>query len=332
MRRRITRRAFVRDLAALIGSVGLPGKAYPQQPNRIPVVGVLTGAANPDDPVVEGLRQGLRELGHVEGRTFTIEFRTAQGYPDRLPRLAEELAQFKADVIVVTNTLTTQAAKGATSTIPIVMVLVADPVASGLVKNLSHPGGSVTGLSIMTTELSAKRLQLLKDTIPRLTRVGILWNPGSPLLINVVENLKAAASSMSIELKFVNVRTPEEFSTAFSAVSRSRVQALYLLESPLFYVHRITLAKLASKVRLPTMYGTRAFADAGGLLSYGANYVDQWHRAAEYVDKILKGAKPGDLPIEQPTKFEFVVNLKTAKALGITIPESILVRADEVIR
>jgi ABC-type uncharacterized transport system substrate-binding protein len=306
--------------------------AWAQQPNKIPVVGVLTGAAGPNDPVVEGLRQGLRELGYVEGHTFKIEFRTAQGYPDRLPGLADELVQLKANVIVVTNMLATQAAKSATPTIPIVMVLVADPVASGLVTNLAHPGGSVTGLSIMTTELSAKRLQLLKETIPRLTRVGILWNPGAPLLTNVVGELKAAASSMSIDLEFVQVRTPEEFSTALSAVRRSRVQALYLLESPLFYVHRITLAELALKAQLPTISAARSYTDAGGLLSYGVNYVDQWRRAAGYVDKILKGAKPGDLPIEQPTQFEFVVNLRTAKALGLTIPQPILVRADEVIR
>jgi putative ABC transport system substrate-binding protein len=270
----------------------------------------------------------------VEGRTIRIEHRTAQGHPDRLPRLAEELAERKVDVIVVTNPLAAQALMRVTSTIPIVTTLF-DPVASGLVTNLAHPGGNVTGLSSMTIELSAKRLQLLREAIPGLTRVAVLWNPGTapqPTQAMVIEDIKAAARSLSIELKFVEVGLPAEFSKAFAAISRENMQALYLLESAVFYTHRMTLASLASKARLPTIYGTRAFADSGGLMSYGMNYADQMRRSAVYVDKILKGAKPGDLPIEQPTKVELVVNLKTAKALGITIPQSILLRADEVIR
>jgi len=306
---------------------------WAQQPNRIPVVGWLAAAAGPDDPLVEALRQGLRERGYLEGRNIKLEFRTAD-HPDRLPGLAEELIQLKVDVIVATSTPAAQAAKGATSTIPIVMSLVADPVGSGLVANLPHPGGNVTGLSSMVAELSAKRLQLLKETIPRLARVAVLWNPASlptPLQTKFVEDLKAAARSLSIELSFVSVKTPEEFDAAFSAVSRARAQALYLLEDPLFYVHRMTLAERASKAQLPTIHQSRTYTDAGGLVSYGANYADLMRRSAGYVDKILKGARPGDLPIEQPTKFELVVNLKTAKALGITIPQSILLRADEVI-
>ena len=308
--------------------------AWAQQPNRIPVVGWLAATAGPDDPLVEALRQGLRELGYVEGRNIKLEFRTAQGHPDRLPGLAEELVQVNVDVIFVATPLAAQALRRATSTIPIVVALF-DPVANGLVTNLAHPGGNVTGLSSMTSELYSKRLQLLKESIPGLARVAVLWNPATiptPLQTKIVEDLKAAARSLSIELKFVVAQTPEEFDAAFSAVSRARAQALYLLESPLFYVHRMTLAKLASKARLPTIYGSRTFTDEGGLMSYGANYADQMRRSAGYIDKILKGAKPADLPIEQPTKFEFVVNLKTAKALGITIPQSILLQADEVIR
>jgi putative ABC transport system substrate-binding protein len=305
--------------------------AWAQQTNKIPVVGVLWVAVRPDDPLVEVFRQGLRDWGYVEGRNIKIEFRLAD-HPDRLPGLAQELVRLKVDVIVASITVATQAVKDATSTIPIVMANVADPVGSGLVASLAHPGGNVTGLSLMMAELSAKRLQLLKETIPRLTRVAVLWNPATPFHAKVLEDLKAAAPSLSMELSFVGVRTPEEFDAAFSAVSRAHAQALYLLDSPLFYAHRMTLAKLASKARLPAISGQRDFPDAGGLMSYGANYGDLFRRSAGYVDKILKGAKPGDLPIEQPTKFELVVNLKNAKALGITIPQSILLQADEVIR
>jgi putative ABC transport system substrate-binding protein len=308
--------------------------ARAQQPNKVPVMGVLTGAAGPNDPIVEALRQGLRELGYVEGSNIRIEFRTAQGHPDRLPGLAEELVQIKADVIVVGNTPAAEAVKRASSTVPVVLAT-SDPVAYGLVTNLAHPGGNITGLSSMTSELMAKRLQLLKEAIPWLTRVAVLWNPYTPPTppqAKIVEDLKEAAASLAIELKFVPARTPEEFTTAFSAVSRAHVQALYLVENPLFFAHLMTLAKLASKARLPAIYGTRRFAQYGGLMSYGVNYADQWRRSAGYVDKILKGARPGDLPIEQPTKLELVVNLKTAKMLGITIPQSILLRAEEVIR
>jgi putative ABC transport system substrate-binding protein len=212
------------------------------------------------------------------------------------------------------------------------MAIVADPVRSGLVASLAHPGGNVTGLSLMMLELTAKRLQLLKETIPRLTRVAVLWNPDTPFHTMALKELKAAAPSLSIELTFVSARTPEGIDAAFSAVSRAHAQALYLLDSPLFYGHRMTLAKLASKARLPAISGQRDFPDAGGLVSYGANYDDLFRRSAGYVDQILKGAKPADLPIQQPTKFELVVNLKTAKTLGITIPQSILLQADEVIR
>jgi len=305
--------------------------SLPWAQTKIPVVGFLVVAVRPDDPLVEVFRQGLRDRGYVDGRNIKIEFRTAD-HPDRLPGVAEELVQLKVDVIVATSTPAAQAVKRATSTIPIVMSLVADPVGSGLVANLPHPGGNVTGLSSMIAEISAKRLALLKEAVPRLTRVSVLWNPDMAWHAKAIEDLKAAAPSLSMELSFVGVRTPAEFDAAFSTVSRARAQALYLLDSTLFYVHRMTLAKRASKARLPNIHTSRVYADAGGLMSYGANYADLMRRSAGYVDKILKGAKPGDLPIEQPTKFELVVNLKTAKALGITIPQSILLQADEVIR
>jgi putative ABC transport system substrate-binding protein len=212
------------------------------------------------------------------------------------------------------------------------MVLVADPVGSGLVANLAHPGENITGLSMMAIELIAKRLQLLKETIPRLNRVAVIGNPDNPLQPKVVEDLKAAAPSLAIELNFVGVRTPEQFDPAFSALSRAHPQALYVIGDPFFLAYRTTLLKLVSKARLPCIYAERNFVDEGGLMSYGPNLADEFRRSAGYVDKILKGTKPGDLPIEQPTRFELVVNLKTAQALGITIPESILLQADEVIR
>jgi putative ABC transport system substrate-binding protein len=207
-----------------------------------------------------------------------------------------------------------------------------DPVGSGLVASLAHPGGNITGLSLMAAELSAKRLQLLKEAIPRLTRVAVLWNPDTPPHTKVVGELKAAAPSLSIELSLMGVQTPEQFGTAFSTVSREHAQALYVIDDAFFLTLRMTLFKLAAEAQLPTMSAHREYVAAGGLMSYGPSAVDLFRRSAGYVDKILKGAKPGDLPVEQPTKFDLVVNLKTAKALGITIPESILLRADEVIR
>jgi putative ABC transport system substrate-binding protein len=319
-------------LVACLGPLGLPSPAEAQQPASPRRVGVLLVIVSPESKEAQAFRQGLRNAGYDEGRDVVIEWRNANADYDRIPGMVADLVQSKVDVIVAETTRAALEAKRATSTIPIVMALVADPVGSGLVASLARAGGNVTGLTGMSAELSAKRLQLLKETIPRLARVAVLWNPDTPFHPKVIEELKAAAPSLSMELSFVGVRTPEEFDAAFSAVSRARAQALYLLESPLFYVHRMTLAKLALKARRPTIYGARVYADAGGLMSYGADYGDLFRRSAGYVDKILKGAKPGDLPVEQPTKFDLVVNLKTAKALGITIPESILLRADEVIR
>jgi putative ABC transport system substrate-binding protein len=319
-------------LAACLGPLGLASAADTQQPAPPRRIGVLLGGFSLDDKDVQAFRQGLLDAGYSEGRDVVIEWRSASGDYARVPELAADLVHRKVEVIVVTTTIAAQAVKRATSTIPIVMARVADPVGSGLVASLAHPGGNVTGLSMMMAELSAKRLQLLKEAIPRITRVAVLWNPVTPWHAKVVEDLKAAAPSLSIELKLVDVRTPEEFGPAFSAVSRARAQALYVIEDAFFFTHRATLLKLASKARLPIIYAYRAFADEGGLMSYGANSGDLFRRSAGYVDKILRGAKPGDLPIEQPTKFELVVNLNTAKALGITIPESILLRADEVIR
>ena len=332
MTRRITRRSFVRDLAILIGSVGLPGKAYPQQPGSPRRIGVLLVGFPPESKEAQAFRQGLQDAGYVEGRDVVIEWRFASGDYARVPALAADLVQRKVDVIVVATSVAAKAVKRATSTIPIVMTVVGDPVGSGLVASLARPAENITGFSAMAPELSVKRLQLLKDTIPRLTRVAVLWNPDNPSHRTAVEGLKAGAPSLSIQLRFVSARTREEIGPAFSAVSRAHAQALYVLADSQLIVHRRTLLTLASKGRLPAIYSERGFADEGGLMSYGANFADQWRRAAGYVDKILKGANPGDLPIEQPTKFEFVVNLRTAKTIGLAIPQSVLLQADEVIR
>ena len=335
MMRFLSRRFFLGTLAALTASAAIafkPRISCAQQATSPRHIGVLLGALSPGSKEALALRQGLLDAGYVEGRDVMIEWRTAGGDYARVPKLVADLVQSKVDVIVVQSTLGAQAAKRATSTIPIVLATVGDPVGAGLVTNLAHPGGNVTGLSMMFVDLSAKRLQLLKEAIPRLTRVAVLWNPDHPTHSKLPEEIKAAAASLSLELSFVPARTPEEIVSSFSVVSRAHAQALYVLDDAFFVNRRATLVNLASKARLPTIAGLRLFVDEGALMSFGPSLGDLFRRSAGYVDKILKGAKPGDLPIEQPTKFEFVVNLKTAKALGITIPQSILIRADEVIR
>jgi len=326
------RRQIVLTLGVSLACLSFPAFAQGQQPTTPRRVGVLLVSWGPDSRIAQAFREGLRDRGYTEGRDVVIEWRTPSGDYDRVPQLAADLVKSKVDVIVVDGTVGTRALKQATSTIPIVMALVADPVGSGLVANLAHPGGNITGFTIMIPDLSAKQLQLLKEAVPRLGRVTVLWNPNTPYSAKVLGELKAAASSLSIELKFVGARRPEEITAALSAESRAHAEALYVIEDPLFTTHRTTILKLASKARVPTMYGGRHWVEGGGLISYGANYDDLARRSAEYVDRILKGAQPADLPIEQPTQFKLVVNPKAARALGLTFPESILVRADEVIR
>jgi putative ABC transport system substrate-binding protein len=333
--RAITRRAFTFAVAALAagpGLGGLPAAAEAQSPASQRRIGVLFVLLSPSGREARAFRQGLRDAGYIEGRDVVIEWRSADGDYARVPQLAADLVERKVDVIVADTTPATRAAQRATSTIPIVMAIVADPVGDGLVAGLSQPGGNVTGLSIMLAELAAKRLQLLKEAVPSLTRVVVLWNPPTPYHARAVENLKAVAPSLAVDLTVVSVRTPDEIGQAFEAVNRARAQALYVIDSPPFFTHRTTLLQLAAKARLAVISGERPYADEGGLLSYGPSYEDQLRRSAGYVDKILKGAKPGGLPIEQPTKFTLVVNLKTARLLGITIAESILLRADDVLR
>jgi putative ABC transport system substrate-binding protein len=331
----VTRRAFAFALIALavsLGRFGLSSTADAQQPAPARRIGVVLVARSPDDKEWQAFRQGLLELGYAEGRNLVIEWRFSSGDYARVPELVADLVQRRVEVIVVDTTVATQTAKRATSTIPIVMTSIADPVGSGLVASLARPGGNITGLSIMATDLGGKRLQLLKDLIPRLARVAVLANPDSTFTPRVSEELKAVAPSLSVELSFISARTPKEFGPAFSVISRAHAQALYVIEDSLFFSHRTTLSKLTSEARVPAIFPQARVVEEGGLMSYGPDFSDLFRRSAGYVDKILKGAKPDDLPIEQPTKYELTVNLKTAKALGITIPESILLRADEVIR
>jgi len=323
--------ALVNPVACLT-AFGLAHAAEAQQSASPRHIGVLLVAFLPESKEALEFTKGLRQAGYAPGRDVVIEWLSANGENDRIPDLAADLVRRKPDVIVVDGTVAALAVSRATASIPIVMTLAADPVGSGLVASLAHPGGNVTGFSAMAPELWVKRLQLLKDILPELTRVAVLWNPSTQSHVTSVASLKAAAPLLSIKLNLISVRTPEDIGPAFSDVVRSRAQALCVLADSQMIAHRSALLSMASKARVPALYPVRRFVDEGGLISYGTNFADLFHRTAGYVDKILKGAKPGELPIEQPTKLELVVNLKTAKTLGITVPESILLRADEVIR
>ena len=324
-------RTAVLTVAFALGSLCVPLGSGAQQPARVPRIGFLSLYSRPQ-PVHEAFLQGLREFGYVEGRTIAIEYRWAGLNPDRLREAAAELARLPVDLIVTTGGNTPPlVAKNATRTIPIVFI-VGDPVRSGLVASLAKPGGNLTGLSLQVTELNAKRLGLLKEAVPDVSRVAVLANPATPLRGPSLQEVEAAARVLGVQLRVLDARAPAEFESAFSAMTRERVGALLVLSDAMFYDQRRRIVDLAAKSRLPGTYHRREFAEAGGLMSYGTNLADIYRRLAIYVDKILKGAKPADLPVEQPTKFELVVNLKTARALGLTVPPSILLRADQVIQ
>ncbi len=317
----------------VLGILAPPLVPNAQQPAKVYRIGYLTaGPISPRTHLVEAFRQGLGELGYVEGQNFALVIRSAEQGPEQLPDRAAELVRLSVDVIVAITTPAVQAAQQATRKIPIVMVSVADPVATGFVASLARPGGNITGLSILSAELSGKRLQLLKEVVPRVSRVAVLWNPTNPSNVLQIGETKVAAQALGVQLQPFEVRGPHDFESAFQAATRGRAGALIALDDPLFYGERTRIVGLAAKTRLPAMYGLTGFAEAGGLMTYGANNPDLHRRAATYVDKILKAAKPADLPVEQPTRFELVVNMKTAKALGLTFPPSILIRADQVIQ
>ena len=307
--------------------------AAAQAPAKVPRIGVLSASSPSDDPyLLEAFRQGLRELGYVEGQTIAIEYRFADGRAEKLPGLAAELIGLKSDVIVAANPAAAVAAKQATSTVPIVFAVSGDPVAAGLVASLARPGGNVTGLASLGAELVGKQLELLREVVPKVSRVAVLKNSVNPGHSVTVRQAEGAARALGLQLQILDARTQAEIEAAFAAMSGRHAGGLLVLRDAVFRTQRAQIAALAARNRLPAVYGFREQAEAGGLVAYGASVPDMFRRAAAYVDKILKGARPADLPVEQPTKFELVINLKTAKALGLTIPPSLLQRADEAIR
>jgi putative ABC transport system substrate-binding protein len=322
-------------LAVVLAALTLPSVhlAQAQQAKKVPRVGYL--AADPQAPTRESFRQGLRDLGYVEGQNILIEWRFAEDKIDRFPDLAAELVRLKVDAIVAANAAAVGALKQATATIPIVVANYGgDLVADGIVASFARPGGNITGLTPLDPELIGKQLELLRETVPKLARLAVMWKPddsGSPLQW---QETQTAAATVGIQLLSLVVRTSGEFDKAIENATRGRVGALLLLRNPLFYIlgSRKSIATLAEKSRLPAMYPSREFVEVGGLMSYGASNYAQFRRAAVFVDKILKGSKPADLPIEAPTKFELVINLKTAKQIGLTIPPNVLARADKVIK
>jgi len=324
------RRRFVGGIVVAVLVKTNPTHAQPS--TKIPRIGVLyTGTSGTAAQVSEAFNQGLRELGYVEGKNIVVERRFGDARPERLSELAAELVRLKVDVIVTSTDEAIAAIKRQTQTIPIVMTASTDPVATGFVASLAHPGGNVTGFTSIFPELSAKKLELLREAIPGLSRVAIMWNPdirGASLDYKATEE---AARTLRMQLQSVEVSRIDDIDRAFAALTTGRAEALIVVPSTITLDNRVQIANLAQKNRLPAMYGGRAFADAGGLMAYGSSLDDRWRRAATYVDKILKGAKAGELPVEQPTKFELIVNLKTARALGLTMPPSLLRRAEEVI-
>ena len=311
----------------LVGAL-VPGTVDAQPAARVFRIGTL---GNENVPVWEGLRQGLRDLGYVEGRNITVEARWSDGSPDRLPTLARELAALKPDVIVASSTQASRAAKDATATIPVVMVLASLPDKVGLVESLARPGGNVTGLSTLGPQLTATRVELLKEVVPKASRVAVLFDPANSVESLGMRALVAAAETAGIKVLAFPARTPEEVVTSLAAAASSGADALWAFGNPANFKNRQLITEAARKNRLPSMFDEGTFVDAGGLVSYGPSYYDQFRRAATYVDKILKGARPAELPVEQPITFELSINQATARALGLTLPPSVLLRADRII-
>jgi putative ABC transport system substrate-binding protein len=326
-----------RDTVLALLALGVaPLATEAQQPARVARIGYLSPNLASGPRLLNAFLRGLRDLGYVEGGNVVIEYRDAEGKLERIPALAAELVALKVDVILAEGgTLGPRVAMQATRTIPIVFAGVGDPVGSGLVTSLARPGGNVTGLSTLNAELVGKRLELLKQAVPGVDRVAVLRQPralGERTAMDMLKAADVAARALGVQPQFIEAQGPDDFARAFADMTRARAGALTVLPSAMFLREHSRLADLAAKNRLPAVYVSREFVDAGGLMSYGANQSDLFRRAATYVDKILKGAKPGDLPVEQPTKFELVINLKTAKALGLTIPQSVLAHADETIQ
>ena len=327
----------IKTIVVLLVGLALASVHLAEAQQKVPRIGFISFIASPSSPGanVEAFQLGLRELGYVEGQNIVIEYRYAEGKQNRLPDLAAELVRLKVDIIVAQSTETVLAAKSATSTIPIVMTNSADPIGSGLVASLARPGGNVTGMSLLAgLEISGKQLELLKETVPKLSRVAVLANPASRSSTGagLLREAEPAARSLGVKIFVVEARDASELEGAFSAMKKARAGAFLMMPNPIFQTNRSRIAAVAASSRIPAMYPYSSLVDAGGLMSYGANLADTHRRAATYVDKILKGAKPTDLPVEQPVKFEFIVNLNAAKQIGLTIPPNVLVRADRVIK
>jgi putative tryptophan/tyrosine transport system substrate-binding protein len=324
------RRRFL--LTSLAGAFAAPVGAEAQRVGKVYRIGYLavTAPTRGTLPLWEAFQEGLREAGYVDGQNIVIERRYSEGKAERFPDLASEFVRLQVDVIVVTSTPAAKAAKQATGTIPIVMVNVGDPVGSGLIASLARPGGNVTGLSSQS-EYGGKALQLLYEVAPGASRIAVLWDPSNPPHLRTLKDVEASAQALRVEVRPYPVRTFDELEIALAAIERERATAFLPFDGQVASVNRIRVVEFAARNRLPAVYSARFYADVGGLMSYGPNLPDLFRRASTYVGKILKGAKPGDLPVEQPTKFELVINLKTAKALGLTIPPSLLARADQVI-
>ena len=325
---------MIRDVA-LIAVLALSLLAAPlaaeAQASKVPRIGVLSpGTDRPGSSIFRVFQQGLRELGQIEGQNVALEIRSADGRSERLPDLAADLVRLQVDVILAISNSAIAAAQKATTSIPIVMVVTNEPVARGFVASLARPGGNITGVALQAPA-AGKRLQLLKEAVPNLSRVAVLWDPGLLGAETTLRRAEAAAPALGLQLQLVATRSPAELDGAFAAMTRERAGAVFFVGSPLLLANFTRIAELAVKRRLPTMCGAREYVEAGCLMSYGASFTDQLRRAAYFVDKILKGARPADLPVEQPTKFELVINLKTAKALGLTIPQSVLGRADHIV-
>ena len=332
--RRDSRRQFLQCSLALVGISLLSGCEKPPSPSKVPRIGFLAvGSREGRGFLIEGFLQGLRELGYVEGQNIVIEYRFSEDRDDRLPELAAQLVDLKVKLILASGTPASFAAKQATSTIPIVMGgLAAHPVETGLVASLARPGGNITGMTLMTSQLGGKRLDLLKVIVPDLAQVAVFWNSSNPTYGPVLKELEAAAPALGLKLQRLEVRVPGDLEGAFKTATRQRVGALIAPGDPLVANRPKVVADLALKYRLPTMTDTKEFVEAGSLISLGPSLVDSYRRSATHVDKILKGANPADLPMEQPTKFDLLVNLKTARALGLTIPQSVLAQATQVIQ
>ncbi len=322
------RRTFIGCAAG--GLLAAPLSARAQQVGKVYRIGILESIPAAQNAAnLDALRRGLRDLGYVEGRNLIIEYRSADGRAERFPDLASELVRLKVDLIVTRGTPAARAAKNATATIPVVMATMGDPRA--IVASFAHPGGNITGVTTFSTELTAKRIELLRELVPKVSRVALLHNMGNPAAPPEWEEIKTAARSLGLRALLLDARSEGDLGRVFERAVRQHVDALVIGADGLNYAHEQTIVDLASSSRLPTAYPAREFVAAGGLIAYAVNFPDLYFRFASFVDKIFKGAKPGDLPVEQPTKFELVINLKTAKALGLTIPQSVLLRADEVI-